>query len=197
MLGSYGALATLLFAAPQAPLAQVCICYVSREPLTTLRQLTILYFEFSYNRQPTKTPRQLSRSLSTMMGVCRRLPDGCFPPTPETRALCRAGPHGSTLQDRLATRAAGVARGKAAQAGLRQTVAAAPAQAAVQLWTLGALPPNTSETRTLVRPQRYGARGRSACPCDALRCLWLWQRCATTRVYSCFYWCHVRPAADT
>ena len=33
--------------------------------------------------------------------------------------LCDAGPHGSTPADRLATRAVGVARGKAAQTGLR------------------------------------------------------------------------------
>jgi len=55
-----------------------------------------------------------------MMGVCRRLPGGVHASIIETGALCRAGPHGSTLPDRSATRATGVARGKAAQAWLRQ-----------------------------------------------------------------------------
>jgi len=55
-----------------------------------------------------------------MMGVCRRLPGGVHTGVVETGAPRRAGPHGSTLPDRLATRAAGVARGKAVQAGLRQ-----------------------------------------------------------------------------
>ena len=69
---------------------------------------------------PTNENSASTRSLSTMMGVCRRLPGGVHASIIETGALCRAGPHGSTLQYRLATRAAGVARGKAAQAGLRQ-----------------------------------------------------------------------------
>ena len=81
--------------------------------------------------------------------------------------LCDAGPHGSTPADRLATRAVGVARGKAAQAGLRhrwQALAAAPAQVAVQLWTPGAKSPTRSKTGTLAQSHRYGARGRCTRP---------------------------------
>ena len=143
----------------------------------------------------TPTNENSASALSQMMGVCRRLPDGCFPPTPETGALCTAGPHGSTLQDRLATRAAGVARGKAAQAGLRQTVTAAPAQAAVQLWTPGAKSLTRSEAGTLAQSQRYGARGRCTRPGVCMWLVWRWQRCAMTLVYSCLDCWYGMPAA--
>jgi hypothetical protein len=54
--------------------------------------------------------------------------------------------------------------GKSGAGRVAPSVAAAPAQAWVQLWTLGALPPNTSKTGTLAQSQRYGARGRCARP---------------------------------
>ena len=63
------------------------------------------------------------------------------------------------------------------------SVAAAPAQEWVQLWTLDALPPNTSKAGTLAQSQRYCARGRCACPCCRVWSVCRWQRYATTLVH--------------
>jgi hypothetical protein len=71
---------------------------------------------------------------------------------------------------------------------------AAPAQAWEQLWTLGALPPNTSQTGTLAQSQRYGARVRCARPFCRVWSVCRWQRCATTLVYTFFSW-HATLAA--
>ena len=56
------------------------------------------------------------------------------------------------------------------------SAAAAPAQAVVQLWTPGALLPNTSKTRTFAQSQRYGARGRCTRPGVCMWLVWRWQR---------------------
>ena len=129
-----------------------------REAVKTspLRQLTVIYLDFSYKRQQTKTPRQLSHLVND---------DGCVPTVTgwcshwRRRDRCsaqswpaREHPTGSIGDARRRCRP------RKSGAGLvAPTVAAAPAQAAVQLWTLGAPLPTTSKTRALAQSQRYGA----------------------------------------
>jgi hypothetical protein len=128
-----------------------------------------------------------------MMAVCRRLL-ACVPldtqqPGAAWRWPAREHPSGPFGDERGRRRP-----GKSGAGRVAPSVAAAPAQAWVQLWTLGALPPNTSKTGTLAQSQRYGARGRCARPCCRVWSVCWWQRCATTLVYSCFSW-HATLAA--
>jgi hypothetical protein len=121
-----------------------------------LRQLTVIYLDFSYKRQQTKTPRQLSQLVND---------DGCVPTVTgwcshwRRRDRCsaqswpaREHPTGSIGDARRRCRPRKSGAGRVAP-----TVAAAPAQAAVQLWTLGAKSLTRSEAGTPAQPQRYGA----------------------------------------
>ena len=134
-----------------------------REAVKTspLRQLTVIYLDFSYKRQQTKTPRQLSQLVND---------DGCVPTVTgwcshwRRRDRCsaqswpaREHPTGSIGDARRRCRPRKSGAGRVAPTWQLRPVAAAPAQAAVQLWTLGAKSLTRSEAGTLAQSQRYGA----------------------------------------